>query len=103
MGGFEPAGHLKDFHNQLQFVENEFKQKFVEKKELQKFKIGAIRYWIYKTATKIPIAPAPRTLAEKNHIFATIADLPEQDNDLPEGIVSPATKLAKKTKAKSRK
>jgi transcriptional regulator with XRE-family HTH domain len=88
---------------QLLAVENDSKELFVEKSELQKFKVGAIRHWIYTTASKIPVARPPRTLAEQNQWFDHLADLENEDNEAPEEVVSPATKLSKKKKAKSQK
>jgi transcriptional regulator with XRE-family HTH domain len=90
-------------YGQLQDIENEFKQKFVEKKELQKFKHGAIRHWIYTTATRIPVAKPPRTLAEQNQLFQQLAEWENSDDEHIEVISSPAKELPKKKKNKSRK
>lgn len=93
---------------QLLAVENGYKELFVEKKELQKFKVNAIRHWIYTTAIKIPIARPPRTLAEQNKLFDYLAEIEcggEKSGygtpDGSDGTGIPANDLPKKKKFKA--
>ena len=88
---------------QLLAVEKNPNELFVEKKELQKFKVGAIRHWIYTTAIKIPVARPPRTVAEQNKLFAYLDEFEYGDDEALEEIDSPANLLPKKNKVKSRK
>lgn len=86
-------------YGQLLDVENNSKESLVGKKELQKFKVGAIRNWIYNMATKIPIARPPRTLAEQNQLFEYIGGA----GDDSEGIELSTKAHPKKVKTASRK
>jgi hypothetical protein len=97
-------------YGQLLAVENDSKELVVEKEELQKFKLGGIRNWIFTIATKIPIARPARTREEQNRWFEELADLEsgaEESGfgtlDGSEEIGSPAKILPMKNKAKSRK
>jgi hypothetical protein len=44
-------------NNQLKAEQNDFQEWLVEKRDLQKFKIGGIRNWIH-TGAKMPVAKA---------------------------------------------
>lgn len=66
---------------QLLDTTNDSKEKMVDKTDLQKFKTNAVHSWIYKTATKIPIAKAARTVEEQNQTFAQLADSENDDNE----------------------
>jgi transcriptional regulator with XRE-family HTH domain len=66
---------------QLLAVENDSKELSVKKTELQKFKVNAIRHWIYTTAIKIPVARPPRTLAEQNQWFEHLENSRHGDDE----------------------
>jgi len=58
-------------NNQLRATENDFKELFVEKSELHRFKIGGIRNWIH-TGAKIPVAKMPMTKEEISEQLAAL-------------------------------
>ncbi len=85
-------------NNQLKARENDFKEWFVEKRDLQQFKIGAIRNRIH-TATTVPIAKAWKTPEERDQEFAALAASEFE----PDSFESFPNDLPKKKKNKSRK
>ena len=78
-----------DYH-QLNANRNNFKELVVEKRDLQKFKIGGIRHWIYTVATKIPVA---KTNMTKEEMFQQLADLDE--SKMPEAVFPKKPALTK--------
>ncbi|MGD0252499.1 MAG: helix-turn-helix transcriptional regulator [Verrucomicrobiota bacterium] len=91
-------------NNQLRAEEDDFKEWLVEKRDLQKFKIGGIRNWI-QTGAKYPVAKIWGTPEERAQQFAAEVQFKESEDDViaSEIPASPTKNIPKKKKAKSRK
>jgi transcriptional regulator with XRE-family HTH domain len=93
----------KDVEKMIQFGQlsakkNDFNEWMIEKIELQKFKNGAVHYWIHHNATKIPVAKTPTTLEEQNQFFEQLEDLRFGNSEHIEPVVSTVEPLPKKKK-----
>jgi transcriptional regulator with XRE-family HTH domain len=83
-------------NNQLLAKANDFDEFFVEKSELQKFKIGGVQNWIH-TGGKIPVAKAPSTKEEWEQQFAALDGVgADNETSISLQLAAPAQLLAKK-------